>query len=162
MAGRALTPEEVVRLINAPDRSKAEGARDHALLLVLARTSLRVSEVRNLRVSSIVWSHGRWTARVKVKGGRESHRPLSEAGRRAPATPSQRRRRRLHLPADRQLPHARIRQGALGPAYLPDRRCVAFQEFFTISVTKMSAMRFASQKPMLTGPFDGQKSPVYW
>src|SRR5262245_43213337 len=48
MAGRALKPEEVVRLINAPDRSEPEGARDHALLLVLARTSLRVSEVRNL------------------------------------------------------------------------------------------------------------------
>jgi integrase/recombinase XerD len=76
MAGRALTPDEVVRLINAPDRSKAEGARDHALLLVLARTSLRVSEVRNLRASSIVWSHGRWTARVKVKGGRERTIPL--------------------------------------------------------------------------------------
>src|SRR5262245_64930427 len=78
MAGRALTPEEVVRLINAPDRSKAEGARDHALLLTLARTSLRVSEVRNLRASSIVWSHGRWTARVKVKGGRERTIPRSE------------------------------------------------------------------------------------
>jgi integrase/recombinase XerD len=76
MAGRALTSEEVVRLINAPDRSKAEGARDHALLLTLARTSLRVSEVRNLRVSSIAWSHGRWTARVKVKGGRERTIPL--------------------------------------------------------------------------------------
>ncbi len=76
MAGRVLTPEEVVRLINAPDRSRAEGARDHALLLVLARTSLRVSEVRNLRASSIVWSHGRWTARVKVKGGRERTIPL--------------------------------------------------------------------------------------
>src|SRR6266508_3315074 len=71
MAGRVLTPEEVGRLINTPDRSRVEGARDHALLLVLARTSLRVSEVRNLRASSIVWSHGRWTARVKVKGGRE-------------------------------------------------------------------------------------------
>src|SRR6266508_3643967 len=76
MAGRVLTSEEVVRLINAPDRSKPEGARDHALLLVLARTSLRVSEARNLRVSSIVWSHGRWTARVKVKGGRERTIPL--------------------------------------------------------------------------------------
>src|SRR5215510_8093820 len=76
MAGRSLTHEEVTRLINAPDRSKAEGARDHALLLTLARTSLRVSEVRNLRASSIVWSHGRWTARVKVKGGRERTIPF--------------------------------------------------------------------------------------
>jgi len=83
MAGRALTPEEVVRLINAPDQSKPEGARDHALLLTLARTSLRVSEVRNLRVSSIVWSHGRWTARVKVKGGRERTIPFPKDVRQA-------------------------------------------------------------------------------
>src|SRR6266511_390474 len=78
MAGRVLTPEEVGRLINTPDRSRVEGARDHALLLVLARTSLRVSEVRNLRASSIVWSHGRWTARVKVKGGRERTIPAPD------------------------------------------------------------------------------------
>jgi site-specific recombinase XerD len=49
-----LLKEPLVRLLNAPDRSKPDGARDHALLLVLARTSLRVSEVRNLRASSIV------------------------------------------------------------------------------------------------------------
>lgn len=78
MAGRALTSEEVLRLLNAPDRSKPEGARDYTLLLTLVRTSLRVSEVRNLQVSSIVWSHGRWTARVKVKGGRERTIPLSK------------------------------------------------------------------------------------
>jgi integrase len=41
------------------------------MLLTLARTSLRLSEVRNLRASSIVWSHRRRTARVKVKGGRK-------------------------------------------------------------------------------------------
>ena len=76
MAGRALTAEEVLRLLSAPDRTKVAGARDHALLLTLVRTSLRVSEVRNLRVSSLVWSHGRWTARVKVKGGRERTIPF--------------------------------------------------------------------------------------
>jgi integrase len=46
------------------------------ILLTLARTSLRVREVRNLRASSIVWSHGSWTARVKVKGGRERTIPF--------------------------------------------------------------------------------------
>jgi integrase/recombinase XerD len=56
MAGRALTAKEVIRLINAPDRSMAEGARDQALLSTMARTSLRMNEARNLRVSSIVWS----------------------------------------------------------------------------------------------------------
>jgi len=51
--------------------------------LTLARTSLRVSEVRNLRVSSIVWSHGRWTARVTVKGGRERTIPFPKDVRQA-------------------------------------------------------------------------------
>src|SRR5262249_41618034 len=78
MAGRALTPEEVVRLINAPDRSRAEGARDHALLLVLARTSLRVSEVRNLRASLIVWSHGRSRGAGQSQGGPRKNDPPSE------------------------------------------------------------------------------------
>jgi hypothetical protein len=36
-----------------------------------------------------------------------------------------------------------------------------FRKIFTISVTKMSAKRFASQKPMFTGPFGGQKSSVH-
>jgi integrase len=62
---------------------REQGARDHALLLTLARTSLRVSEVRNLRISSIVWSHGRWTARVKVKGGRERTIPFPKDVRQA-------------------------------------------------------------------------------
>jgi site-specific recombinase XerD len=64
-------------------RSKPEGARDLALLMTLARTNLRVSEVRNLRVSSIVWSHGRWTARMKVKGGRERTIPFPKDIRQA-------------------------------------------------------------------------------
>lgn len=83
MAGRALTAEEVMRLLSAPDCTKVAGARDHALLLTLVRTSLRVSEVRNLRVSSLVWSHGRWTARVKVKGGRERTIPFPKDVRQA-------------------------------------------------------------------------------
>lgn len=37
----------------------------------MLRLSLRVSEVCFLRPSSVKWSHGRWTLRCKVKGGRE-------------------------------------------------------------------------------------------
>jgi integrase len=67
----------VVRyLLSGPDREKPEGARDYALILVMLRLSLRVSEVCSLRVSSIKWSHGRWTLRCKVKGGREETWPL--------------------------------------------------------------------------------------
>lgn len=75
-SGRALSPREARILLAAPDRSKPEGARDYALMVVMLRLSLRVSEVVSLRASSIVWSHGRWTLRVKVKGGRERTLPL--------------------------------------------------------------------------------------
>jgi integrase/recombinase XerD len=75
-AGRALTAKEVRYLLSGPDRAKPEGARDYALMLVMLRLSLRVSEVCSLRASSVRWSHGRWTLRCKVKGGREEVWPL--------------------------------------------------------------------------------------
>jgi integrase/recombinase XerD len=63
-------------LLSGPDRGKPEGARDYALMIVMLRLSLRVSEVCSLRASSVKWSHGRWTLRCKVKGGREEVWPL--------------------------------------------------------------------------------------
>jgi site-specific recombinase XerD len=77
-AGRALTPKEVRHLLAAPDRSKPEGARDYALLLVMLRLSLRLSEVCSLRRSSISRSQSRWIVKCKVKGGREEVWPLPE------------------------------------------------------------------------------------
>ena len=50
-AGRALSAKEVRYLLSGPDREKAEGARDYALMLVMLRLSLRVSEVCSLRAS---------------------------------------------------------------------------------------------------------------
>jgi integrase len=63
-------------LLSGPDREKPQGARDYALMLVMLRLSLRVSEVCSLRASSVKWSHGRWMLRCKVKGGREEVWPL--------------------------------------------------------------------------------------
>jgi integrase/recombinase XerD len=74
--GRALSAREVRYLLSGPDRGKPEGARDYALMLVMLRLSLRVSEVCSLKASSVKWSHGRWTLRCKVKGGREEVWPL--------------------------------------------------------------------------------------
>lgn len=74
--GRALTSKEVRYLLSGPDQSKPEGARDYALMLVMLRLSLRVAEVCTLKASSVKWSHGRWTLRCKVKGGREEVWPL--------------------------------------------------------------------------------------
>jgi integrase/recombinase XerD len=76
MRGRALSLKEVRYLLSGPDRERPEGARDYALLLLMLRTSLRVSEACRLRLSQIRWSHGRWTMRLKVKGGRERTQPI--------------------------------------------------------------------------------------
>lgn len=74
--GRALTSKEVRHLLSGPDRSKPEGARDYALMLVMVRLSLRLAEASRLRSSSIKWSHGRWTLRCEIKGGKEEVWPL--------------------------------------------------------------------------------------
>ena len=75
-AGRALSVKEVRYLLSGPDREKPEGARDYALMQVMLRLSLRVSEVCSLRAASVKWSHGRWTLRCQVKGGRAEVWPL--------------------------------------------------------------------------------------
>lgn len=74
--GRALTPKEVRYLLSGPDRSKPEGARDYAMMLVMLRLSLRLAEVSTLRHSSIKWSHGRWILKCTIKGGKEETWPL--------------------------------------------------------------------------------------
>ena len=75
-SGRALTPREALILLAGLDCRKAEGARDHALMLAMLRLGSRESEACGLRASGVRWSHGRWTLRVKVKGGRERTLPL--------------------------------------------------------------------------------------
>jgi integrase len=82
-SGRALTPEEVQKVLAGSDRSKVKGARDYALLLVLFRLGLRVAEACALWVSDLKWSHGRWLIKFKVKGGRERTLPLPDEVRTA-------------------------------------------------------------------------------
>lgn len=76
LRGRCLSAEDVRRLLAGPDRSRTDGARDYALLLLMLRTSMRVSEACSLRESSVSWSHGRWLLTFCVKGGRERKMPL--------------------------------------------------------------------------------------
>lgn len=76
LSGRALTPKEVRYLLAGPDGQIVTGARDYALILVMCRTFLRVSEAVNIRASSFHWTKGRWTLKVKVKGGRERTIPI--------------------------------------------------------------------------------------
>lgn len=74
--GRALTPKEVLSLLSWFKLETLLGARDHALMLVMLRLSLRVSEVCHLNASDIKWTSGRCVVVVKLKGGREEVRPL--------------------------------------------------------------------------------------
>jgi integrase/recombinase XerD len=78
LKGRALTPKEVKHLLVGPDRSTPEGARDYALMLLMLRLSLRVSEVGSVRQSSIQWKGDRCTLTLKVKGGAEEVWPLPQ------------------------------------------------------------------------------------
>lgn len=74
--GRALAPNEVKSLLSWFRLDSLLGARDYALMLIMLRLSLRVSEVANLKVSSIRWTSGRWVLTVTLKGGREEIKPL--------------------------------------------------------------------------------------
>lgn len=56
---------ETKALINAPDRSRWLGRRDHALLLILIQTGLRVSELTTLRVHDVTLAS---TAHLNVTG----------------------------------------------------------------------------------------------
>ena len=72
---RAISADQVHRLLISVDRDTAMGRRDYAILLLLARLGLRSSEVAFLELDDIDWNSG--TLRVRAKGGRRNELPLS-------------------------------------------------------------------------------------
>jgi site-specific recombinase XerD len=72
-----LTKEEVDALIDAPDRSRWIGRRDHALLTLTIQTGLRVSELTALRCQDIHLGTG---AHVQIsgKGRKQRATPLTK------------------------------------------------------------------------------------
>ena len=73
---RYLGAEDVERLVAGCDPTGAAGARDRAVMLLLARLGLRAGDVRALRLADIDWSHGRF--RVTGKGRCETWLPLPQ------------------------------------------------------------------------------------
>ncbi len=69
-----LSEEEVLRLLNAPDSSSREGARDKAILELLYSSGLRVSELCSLKLNAV----DETTVRVLGKGGKERIVPLGQ------------------------------------------------------------------------------------
>ncbi len=70
----SLKPEQTRQLLASCDLSSAEGLRDYAILLLLARLGLRAGEVLALRLSDLHWSSGEFT--VRGKGPRCDRLPM--------------------------------------------------------------------------------------
>ena len=72
---RAISADQVHRLLTSIDRGTAVGRRDYAILLLLARLGLRLSEVAFLELDDIDWRTA--TLKVRAKGGMRNDFPLS-------------------------------------------------------------------------------------
>jgi len=69
-----LQPHQVRRVLNQPDRRTAQGRRDYAILLLLARLGVRACEIVALTLDDIHWERGEIT--LRGKGGRLAQLPL--------------------------------------------------------------------------------------
>src|SRR5579859_6608903 len=71
---RAISPDQVRRVLSHIDRRSVVGRRDYAILLLLARLGLRAGEIVSLELEDIDWNASSLT--VRGKGGRRSQLPL--------------------------------------------------------------------------------------
>jgi integrase/recombinase XerD len=67
-----LTPEQVRRLLHAPQPDALKGVRDRAILHVLFYTGCRVSEVTHLKIKDFFEDAGYWVLDFVVKGGQRN------------------------------------------------------------------------------------------
>lgn len=73
---RYLASTDVERIIDACDPSSPLGARDHAIVLLLARLGLRAGDVAGLRLEDLDWAHG--CVRVSGKSRLTTWLPLPQ------------------------------------------------------------------------------------
>ena len=72
---RAITEDQVHRLLTSISRRTAIGCRDYAIVLLLARLGLRSGEVASLELGDIDWKAGQLSVRGKT--GQRSELPLT-------------------------------------------------------------------------------------
>lgn len=73
---KALSEQDVERLLHAPDTSELLGLRDRAMLELMYATGLRVSELTALKLTDVGMNQG--VVRVLGKGNKERLVPLGE------------------------------------------------------------------------------------
>ena len=73
---RYMMPTDVEKAINSCNPSTSLGARDHAIVLLLARLGLRAGDIAGLACSDLEWPTG--TIRLTGKGRCESRLPLPQ------------------------------------------------------------------------------------
>jgi len=69
---KVLTPEEVRKMLDAPDPFKLQGMRDKAILSTMFFTGCRVSEVTKLKVKDFYQEQGFYVLDFWVKGGKRN------------------------------------------------------------------------------------------
>ena len=69
-----LEPAQITKLLESCNRQTATGARNYAVISLLAYIGLRASEVINLTLQDINWRCGEFT--IKGKGGKQAVMPL--------------------------------------------------------------------------------------
>ena len=79
---KAITANDVQRLLDSCDISDPAGVRDYAILMLVARLGLRSIEVARLQLDDVDWRAGRIVLRGKAS--REDERPV----RRCPRLPA--------------------------------------------------------------------------
>jgi site-specific recombinase XerD len=150
---KALTPEEVQRVLSLCESETDVAVRDRAVLLLLARMGLRSAEVAALQIEHLRWSAGELLV-VAGKSGRERLLPLSdEVGRtlvaylrRRPQSDDRRVFLRARPPYRPLVPHSigEIAGRCLRRAGLPAGRCGA--HIFRHTVATQMVRRGASFK----------------
>ena len=75
-SGRALSSSQVRLLLELPKKETIIGARDYALMLLMVRTFMRVSEAVTLREDDFYYNRNSWYVKVKIKGGEVKNVPI--------------------------------------------------------------------------------------
>lgn len=76
LAGNVFDGGEIKNLLALPKTDSIVGARDYALMLLMLRTFMRVSEALSLRDTDFFSRKGNWHVRVKIKGGKRWDVPV--------------------------------------------------------------------------------------